>query len=469
MSTRPTPVQPYVAITGTQLAVECLDGQPRRYLNLDPAASTPALQRVTDAVNEFLPWYSSVHRGAGTKSLISTAAFEGAREAVAEFIGATDDHEVILGGTTTHATNTLAACIGPGERILSSPVEHHANMLPWRSHTVDLLPFTSTPGELVEVVAKMMARTRYSLLAVTGASNVTGEVWPIARLAEIAHEHGAEIFVDAAQLAPHRPVSMRELGIDHLSLSAHKLYAPFGSGALVSLRRRLENSEPWLRGGGAVTFVTPHDVTWAGLPDRFEAGSPNVVGAVALGVACDALREMGMDHVAEHEMDLAERLRRGLAAVPGLTQYTVWPEGSCDRVGVCTFNLEGYPDRLLAQILASEHAIGVRNGCFCAHPLVTRLLDIDEETARCIRDEVVAGDQTRMPGAVRASLGLANGPEDVERLVAAVSSIAEHGPAGHYVYDRSANEYRPTDDQRSWPRLSIRLASLPLMPGCGAT
>lgn len=458
---------------GDDVQVECLDGSTRRYVNLDPAASTPSLTRVFDAISELLPLYSSVHRGAGTKSQISTAAFEGARHAVRSFVDAEEDQEVIFLSHTTHAVNLLSALYEPGTRVLASPVEHHANMLPWHRHDVEFLPFAASADELLTVTEEALRRGggAIRLLAVTGASNVTGEVWPVAQLAELAHAAGAEIFVDAAQLAPHRAISLRALGVDHLALSGHKLYAPFGAGALIARRQRLAAvEEPWLKGGGAVKFVTLGGTMWADLPDRHEAGSPNTLGVVALGVACDALAAAGMDAVAQHETELAQRMRSGLAEIPGLRLLELWPDGSCDRLGVATFELEGYADRLLAQILAAEHAIGVRNGCFCAHPLVTHLLEIDDATAETIRAEVLEGDQTHMPGAVRASLGLANREEDVDRLVAALADVAEHGPAAHYVYDRRANEYLPTHDQRSWPALSMRLSASPDPGGapCGA-
>ena len=189
-----------------------------------------------------------------------------------------------------------------------------------------MLPFPESADALCAACehALISARPRIDLVAVTGASNVTGEVWPLGRLAEIAHRHGAQLFVDGAQLAPHRPIDMAADGIDFLALSGHKLYAPFGAGALVGPVGRLGDAAPLLHGGGAVKLVTLDDVIWADTPERHEAGSPNVVGVVALGAACRALGALGMEAVAEHERTLADRLRRGLAAVPGLEQLAIW-------------------------------------------------------------------------------------------------------------------------------------------------
>ena len=425
---------------GSDAEVECVDGRRRRYANLDHAASTPVMAEVWDAVEAFAPWYSSVHRGSGFKSQLSTAEFEGARDAVARFVGARRGDEVVFVRNTTEAINLLAASLPAGTRVLSSPVEHHANMLPWRRHDVRLLPFTRSPGELLDEAERALRAERIDLVAVTGASNVTGEVWPVAELAALAHRHGAELFVDAAQLAPHRPIDMARAGIDLLAFSGHKLYAPFGAGALVG---RLRAGEPLLAGGGAIRLVTLDDVIWADAPDRYEAGSPNVVGVVALAAACRALRELGMDAVAAHERSLAVRLWTGLATVPGLEQLTLWQPGTVDRVGVATFNLDGYRDPLLAAILSAEHAIGVRHGCFCAHPLMTELLRVPEAESRRLHTELRAGRHPQLPGAVRASLGLGATAGDVDRLLAALREIAAHGPRWRYVHVPEHDEYRP--------------------------
>jgi selenocysteine lyase/cysteine desulfurase len=321
-------------------------------------------------------------------------------------------------------------------------------MLPWRRHGVRLLPFTHSADELLEAAERMLSAGGVDLLAVTGASNVTGEVWPIAGLAAIAHCHGAEILVDAAQLAPHRRIDMRGLGIDYLALSGHKLYAPFGAGALVARPERLRNGKPLLEGGGAIEFVTLDDVTWAGVPERFEAGSPNVLGAVALAAACEALLAIGMDEVAKREHALAERLWQGLARVPGLDLLRLWP-GDADRLGVATFNLRGLRHSLVAAALSAEHAIGVRNGCFCAHPLMTRLLGVSDSEAARIRGEVARGDRSRVPGAVRASIGLGTRLGDLDTLAEALDRLARRGPARRYVYDAVRDEHRPAAARRA--------------------
>jgi selenocysteine lyase/cysteine desulfurase len=405
------------SLLGNDVAVPCIDGRARRYCNLDNAASTPVMADVWAAVESFVPWYSSVHRGSGAKSRVSTAAFEDARADVAAFVGAREDDRVVFVRNTTEAINVLAAALPEGSRVLSTPVEHHANMLPWRRHDVRIMPFAHSPDELLDVCELALRAERFDLVAVTGASNVTGEIWPVSRLATIAHRYGAELFVDAAQLAPHRPVDMAASGVDHLALSGHKLYAPFGAGALVN--RTPLTGEPLIKGGGAVKLVTDDDVIWADGPERFEAGSPNVVGAVALGAACDAL-DMGTAEL--RELALATHLHAGLEAIEGLTTYQLWPQHR-DRVGVATFNLSGYDHHALAQTLSDEFAIGVRHGCFCAHPLLTHLLGVPDAEARRLHAELKAGRDPELPGAVRASLGIGTTAQEVDTLLASLMAI----------------------------------------------
>ena len=403
-------------LIGSDVEVPCADGVDRRYVNLDYAASTPVLAAVWEAVEAFVPWYSSVHRGTGAKSRISTEAYEQARATIANFVGARTGTTVIV-RNTTEAINVLAHALPPCTRVLSTPAEHHANMLPWRRHDLRVLPLPTSQDHLLATTLQALQERRTDLLAVTGASNVTGEVWPLQELAELAHEHGAQLFVDAAQLAPHRAIDMDALGVDHLALSGHKLYAPFGAGALVS--RAPLTGEPLIKGGGAVKLVTDDDVIWADGPERFEAGSPNVIGAVALGAACDAL---DMEQAETRELALAARLHAGLEAIDGVTTYQMWPTHH-DRVGVATFNLAGCDHHVLAQRLSDEFAIGVRHGCFCAHPLITHLLGVSDAEARRLHAELQAGRDPELPGAVRASLGIGTTAQEVDTLLASLIAL----------------------------------------------
>jgi selenocysteine lyase/cysteine desulfurase len=432
--------------------LDCLDGSVRRALLFDHAASTPPLQAVVDAIAAFLPWYGSVQRGAGRVSEVSTAAVAGARRAVLEFVGAREDRVAIFVRNATEAINLFAAALPRGSHVLSSRHEHHANMLPWRSrHEVELLPFVAGPVELLDATehALVAARGSIDLVAVTGASNVTGETWPLAQLAELAHAHGAEVFVDAAQLAPHRAIDISATGIDHLALSGHKLYAPFGAGALVARRERLDQVAPLLQGGGAVDAVGVDDVRWADSPRRHEAGTPNLVGVVALGAACDLLASASMPLIAAAERPLGERLRRGLDAIEGVRRLQSWPDGSTDVVGTTTFVVDGRRSDLIAAALAAEHAISVRSGRFCAHPLV---------------DELTGRVGHRGARAVRASLGLATSADDVETFLTALADLVEHGPRFGYRDDPDVGRPVPVGDTRAWPQLPFRLGDAAARP-----
>ena len=461
-------------LVGADLEVPLAGGELRRYANLDFAASTPALEPVVDTVMSFLPWYSSVHRGAGFASQVSTRAFEAARQAVATFVGARSSDEVIFVRNSTEALNLLAHCLvlRPDQVVLSTAVEHHANMLPWRrlAKVVYLDP-PDSPAALLEAVRRAFEDRVWpvGLLAVTGASNVTGEVFPVAELARLAHEHGALIAVDAAQLAPHRAIDMVEMGIDCLALSGHKMYAPFGAGALVAPAAVLEHGEPMLAGGGAVSYVTLDDVQWAALPDRHEAGSPNVVGAIALGAAATALTRIGMDQIAAHERRLLAYVDGHLGDVPGVRRLRLWEGDDVDRLGVCTFVVDGIHHALVAAALSAEHAIGVRHGCFCAHPYISYLLGVSSNDAMSIRDRLRRGEHHDIPGAVRASFGIGTTVEQIDRLIRGLRDITERGPRLEYRVDSATGDYVPVNDKRVPPSFDL-LPSLSLegrAAGCG--
>ncbi len=441
---------------GDDLVVPLVDGGQIRYANLDLAASAPALREVARTVDEFLPWYSSVHRGTGFTSMVSTSAYEAARSRVARFLNARHDDAVLFTRNTTDSTNLLAWALPEDAEVVAFASEHHANLLPWRRREVTVLPPPPSPAAAVEILRRTLSEKRGDrprLVAVTGASNVTGEVWPVEELAQAAHRFDARLFVDAAQLAPHRAIDMAASGVDYLAMSGHKLYAPFGAGVLVGRPDWLAEGEPFLAGGGAVEFVTPDDVLWSELPARQEAGSPNVVGAVAMGAACAALTDAGMDRLAAEEHDMLRRLLDGLDAIPSVHRYSMWGAAS-ERIGVVTFNLVGVSPALLAAALSAEHGIGVRHGCFCAHPLMVHLLRVDGATVRSIRSQLRSGHRPSLPGAVRASVGVPTRVEDVDRLLGALSEIAEHGPRWTYRAMPGTDHHVPDPDPRPRPTLA---------------
>jgi selenocysteine lyase/cysteine desulfurase len=447
-------------LVGADTEVPLVTGGTRRYVNLDYAASAPALQAVHDAVEELLGWYSSVHRGAGFKSRASTAAYEGARESIRRFVNGRPEDAVIITRNTTDSINLLAGTLPEGTHVVAFAGEHHANLLPWKRIGVRYLPVPETPAEMLETLAATLRDLPRCedphLVAATGASNVTGEIWPLADIARVAHDNGARLLVDAAQLAPHAPIDMQRDDIDYLALSGHKLYAPYGAGALIGDRDWLSAGDPFLRGGGAVKLVTIDETLWAELPDRQEAGSPNVIGAVALGVACDTLAEAGMERLAAEEGDLLAYAREQLANVDGFEHYRVWP-AEHPRVGLLTFNLGDVPYDLLAAVLSAEHGIGIRHGCFCAHPLMARLLRVDDSEMRRLLDEARAGHHERLPGAARMSLGLGSTRADVDALADALRAIVADRPRWTYALNPATDEYEPSPDPRPLPMLPMRM------------
>ncbi|WP_206490758.1 aminotransferase class V-fold PLP-dependent enzyme [Rhodococcus sp. KRD162] len=420
------PCTPFAPVSGTDLQVPLVQGGTCTYANFDYAASAPALAAVTDRIADLLPFYSSVHRGAGYASRVSTAAYEKARVTVADFVGAQTDSVVVFTRNTTDSLNLLAGCV-PGDTVVLD-IEHHANLLPWRDRRV--VTAASTLAETIDRLEAELAAKPAALLAITGASNVTGEVLPIAELAALAHRHGARIVVDGAQLLPHRRIDIAALGVDYLAFSGHKLYAPFGAGVLVGQRDWLDLGEPYLAGGGAVRRLSVDNTEWAPAPQRHEAGTPNVLGVAALAAACETIA--GFDDAAaqNQEEELSARLREGLAALPGVEQLHVWTDAP-ECVGIVTFTVAGRDPGEVAAYLSAEHGIGVRDGQFCAHPLLARL--------------------GHPAGAVRASIGLGSSSADVTRLVDAVAALVDCGPKWNYTED--SGWWNPVPDPRPFPDL----------------
>jgi len=456
-------------VVGARELVPLADGRFVRYVNLDNAASTPPLTAVADAVADLLPYYASVHRGAGYKSRFCTEAYEVARHRVASFFGADPERDVVIfGRNTTDAVNKLAhrlprAAGGDAtERVVVTTLaEHHSNLLPWRARgrvvQVGLRPDGAIDLDQMEA-ALLRHAGRIDLVAVSGASNVTGLVPPIHELAAWAHAAGAPILVDGAQLAPHRPIDLRPHDdpghIDYLAVSGHKLYAPYGTGALIGPRATFDQGAPEYQGGGTVDTVTADGVIWAAAPDRDEAGSPNVVGAVALGVALKTLAAIGMGRIVAAEHHLLAITLGALRALDSV-RLVEPADPTADRVGVIPFEVLGdrgepVDHRLVAARLAHEHGIGIRNGCFCAHPLLATLLELPPDG---IQAWATRRDDGFRPGLLRASLGCYSDLDDVERLAAAVGAIAKE--PGPWAYRLDADGQFTPDTRPGWlpPRL----------------
>jgi selenocysteine lyase/cysteine desulfurase len=430
-----------VDLVGDGVLVPCVDGVQRRYLSLDAAASTPAFHAVAERVNEFLPMYSSVHRGAGYKSQAATAAYEEAREMFLRFASRSGRDTAVICRNTTEAINHLAyrLRLEPTDVVVTTVVEHHANLLPWARAARPRYVECGADGtfSVEDVTAALDQRPAPRLLAVTGASNVSGWLPPLAEIVDAAHERGVPVAVDAAQLAPHRPLPSSP---DFVSWSGHKMYAPFGAGVLVGARATFETGDPFLAGGGAVDLVDLDEVVWTEPPDREEAGSPNVVGAVALAAAVGEFERLGWDAVEAHDTTIAQALRTAVAAVPGVS--VLGPGGGVPTLPVVTFTVEGLPHALVAARLSAEFGIGVRHGCFCAHPYLIRLLGLSADDVAAYREDVRRGERRFIPGAIRASASLSTTREDVDRLADALRHVTDGTPPPvDYVQDVRTGDF----------------------------
>jgi len=453
-------VRPYTVenlrplLVGIDEKVPLLDGSEVTYVNFDNAASTPTFRPVCDHLSEFLKWYSNVHRGTGFKSQLSSWVFEKARDSIAEFVGADLAHYVALfTKNSTEAINKLAyrLPLAEGDVVLTSLMEHHSNELPWRRMAkvdhIGLEPDgTLSWRDFEEKLARHAGRVK--LVAITGASNVTGYLNDIHRFADAAHKAGAQILIDAAQLCPHRPVSMRPVvdpgHLDYLVFSAHKMYAPFGIGLLVGLRETFKEGDPETVGGGMVDIVNLEEAYWAELPDKEEAGTPDIVGVMALGKIIEIITEVGWDSIIRHEAELTAYALEKFANIDCADVYGDRdPAGAADRLGVISFNIKGVPHSLAAAILNFEAGIGVRDGCFCAHTYVKKLLQIDQMTERQYENEIRRRNRSNIPGTLRMSFGLYNTCEEIDRLCAMVERIGRGEYSGKYHLDIERGEYRP--------------------------
>ncbi len=451
---------------GVDLPVPIAGGGSVVGINFDNAASTPPLKRVRDAVNGFSDVYSSVHRGTGYKSRLATEAYEHSRELVGHFLGVDDRSQVVIFVKgTTDALNRIAAGQArlDGRQVLVTEMEHHADLLPWRHRSGHVMVGLSDDGHIdLDAIehALQAGDGKIGLVAVCGASNVTGFVSPIHEVAELAHRHGALVSIDAAQLAPHHRIDIRPANdpghLDFVSLSGHKMYAPYGAGILVAPRDFFAGA-PEVMGGGAISIVTWDDTVWADLPDREEAGSPNVIGAVALGVAIETLLELGFDEMLRHEVELGSTLLSRLSRIPGVGVLGGSDQRpGAQRLGLASFVVEGLHHGLVAAALSHEWGIAVRNGCFCANPYVFHLLHMDKKAVDAVEGEVTSGHRTALPGAVRASLAPYNTASEMERFVEAVTQIARGRLKATYEQALDGT-FSPAG---GWPRIPSPLKTL---------
>jgi cysteine desulfurase/selenocysteine lyase len=383
-------------------------GHPLVYL--DTAASAQKPQAVIDAIVDlYSKHYANIHRGLYELSETSTRLFDEAREKVARLLGAGDAREVVFTRNATEAINLVAASfgrthVGPGDEVLITHLEHHADVVPWqqlcleRGARLRVAP-VSDAGELrLEELERMLSH-RTKLVALAHVSNALGSINPVREVVALARAQGVPVLVDGAQAVPRFPVDVRALGCDFYVFSGHKLYGPTGIGALWARAEHLEAMPPYQTGGDMISSVSFEKTTWNKIPHKFEAGTPDIAGAVGLGAAIDYVSALGLERIARHEDEL---LAHGTALLEEIPEVRV--VGTARRkAGVLSFVVEGVHPHDVGTILDQE-GIAIRAGHHCAQPLMDRL---------------------GLPATARASLGLYNRSEDLERLAAGLRKVVE--------------------------------------------
>ena len=427
--------------------IQTADGRKRPLVYLDHGASTHAPQPVLDAVTEFLSsTYANVHRGRHTLSQESSEAFEQASATLAGFIGADPATQPIcLTGNTTQALD-LAAHLMAGTKgaTLVTQAEHHSNDLTHRRRGKVLrAPVDGSGRLLLDATQELLDQNPVKLLAVTGASNVTGLMPPVHKLARMAHDAGARILVDAAQLYAHAPIDVKPQGhaehLDFVAAAGHKSYAPLGSAFLAAPADLVDAAPPHMTGGGTVDWVTEKGVQHKAGPERHAGGTPNVVGAVAFAAATRYLESIGMENVREHERLLVRHALarfQELADSHGVRLLGPTGLGAADhKVGVFAFVTPTLGHGQCSELLDSRFAIATRNGCFCAQPLLNQLLGLGVEP-----EWTKAGpdDDVQIPGATRASLGLYNTHADVDALCDGLEALCSESTVSPVTAVKSA-------------------------------
>jgi cysteine desulfurase / selenocysteine lyase len=389
---------------------ELVNGKPVAYL--DSASSTQKPRRVLDAMREFYEHsYANVHRGVYTLAERATEGYEGAREKVRAYINAPSNREVIFTRSATEALNLIAYSwglenLGPGDVVVITELEHHANFVPWQYIAAKTgAQFAHIPiddyGELqLDALDEIATRGNVKVVANNLVSNTLGTINPVEKLGVWAHEHGAIMVVDAAQAAPHRHIDVQALGCDFLAFSSHKVCGPSGVGALWGKRELLDAMQPFNFGGEMIRSVSLERTSWNELPYKFEAGTPAIAEAYGFGVAIDYVSEIGLDAIEAHEHELVVHAMNELGEIPGLRIFGPPAER---RTGIVSFEVEGVHPHDVAQSLNWE-GVAVRAGHHCTQPLMTRL---------------------GVAATTRASFYLYSTHEEIDRLVTGLHKVKD--------------------------------------------
>ncbi len=405
--------------------VPVLGSGERQLVYLDHAASTHAPESVLRAYVDFLEHeYANVHRGTHLLSRKATERFEEAYYVVADFIGAELRRGCVCFTSNTTQAIDLASHVmahRPG-KVVTTELEHHSNELSHRRRGTVLRARMLADGSLdMGHLEDLLRKNEVKLVSVTAGSNITGLMPDVHAIARLAHDNGALILIDAAQRLAHAPLDVKPFDdpehIDFVAGAGHKAYAPFGAGFLYGPRALMSEAPPYIPGGGTATQVSAHSAEYVPAPDRHQGGTPNIAGVVALSRALLFLQSIGLDEIRRHEMVLAKQAMDGLKSLGGVTIYG--PQDVESRIGVISFNVDGVSDMMTAAVLSEEGGLAVRNGRFCAHIYMDKLLREAHGT-------------TAPSGAARASFGLYNCESDVDRLLEYVERVRDHKWVGHY-------------------------------------
>jgi len=377
---------------------------------LDNAASAQKPQTVIDAINQcYSGYYANIHRGVHALSERSTAAYEGAREKLRRFVNAASTREIIFTRGTTEAINLVASSfgntrVGLGDEILITTMEHHSNIVPWQmlcerqGAKLRVVPITET-GELVMDDYHQLLTEQTKLVSLIQVSNAMGTINPVAEMVQAAHDKGIPVLLDGAQAVPHLGVDVQALDCDFYAFSGHKMYGPSGVGVLYGKAELLEAMPPYQGGGDMIRLVTFEKTEYADLPNKFEAGTPNIAGVIGLGAAADWIEQVGIDAIAAHEQHLLDYATAQLSEVPGLRII-----GSAShKAAVVSFVMEGVHPHDIGTILDRE-GVAIRAGHHCAQPLMQRY---------------------GLPATARASFAVYNTHEEVDKLAAAIHKVKE--------------------------------------------
>lgn len=384
-----------------------VNGHPLVYF--DNAATSQTPLQVIDVIADYYKKYNAnIHRGVHTLSQEATDAYEAARQKIQKHFNAAHAHEIIFTSGTTHSINIVSngyeQLLGPGDELIVSALEHHSNIVPWQmlceksGAVLKVIPMNEGGVLLMEEYDKLLSE-KTKLVFVNHVSNALGTVNPIAEIIEKAHAVGAEVLIDGAQSAPHIQADVQALGVDYYVTSAHKLCGPTGIGMLYGKASALNRLPPYQGGGEMIAEVTFEKTTYAGLPHKFEAGTPNIAGGIAFGAALDYINAIGMTEIAQYEAELLAYATASLLKIPGVKIYGVAPE----KTAVISFNAEGIHPYDIGSIL-DKMGIAVRTGHHCAQPIM---------------------DYYQIPGTVRASLSFYNTYEEIDRMLEALKKAIQ--------------------------------------------